>query len=263
MRRERIAIALLAAVLFTACREVPAGARGVLFQRLGGGTEDRAYGEGLHIVPPWNYMVLYDIRRQDREEAMEILTSNGLAVRMDFSVRYFPIPEELPTLHQTVGRNYYDVIIRPSVRSTVRRVVGRYTPEQIYSSKRDEIQAAIFEGILEAVEGKNIRIEAALIRNVILPKKLQSAIEEKLQEEQRSERMRFTLDRERQEADRKRIEAQGIADFQKIVSEGISDELLRWKGIEATEDLASSENSKIVVIGSGKHGLPLILGGGN
>ena len=152
------------------------------------------------------------------------------------------------------------LIIKPIVRSTVRETVGQYTPEQIYSSKRDQIQSEIYKRVTQEVEGKHVTIEATLIRNIQLPDKLRQSISEKLQEEQRAEKMSFTLARERQEAERKRIEAQGIADFQKIVSQGLNAQLLQWKGIEATEQLAGSQNAKVVVIGSGKDGLPLILG---
>jgi regulator of protease activity HflC (stomatin/prohibitin superfamily) len=143
----------------------------------------------------------------------------------------------------------------------VRKVVGQYTPEEVYSTKRDEVADEIFESVLGAMAEKQVILDAIFLRNVALPEKLRTAIEEKLQEEQRAEKMKFTLARERQEADRKRIEAQGIADFQKIVSQGISEELLKWKGIEATQELANSSNAKVVVIGSGESGLPLILGG--
>ncbi|MCE2390934.1 MAG: prohibitin family protein [Proteobacteria bacterium] len=261
MKRKRLMGGLLAALVTAGCVEVPAGGQGVIFKRFSGGTQDTVFHEGLHIVPPWNYMVVYDIRRQDRQEAMDILTSNGLDVRIELSIRYRPQSANLPRLHQTVGVRYYDVIIKPIVRSTVRETVGQYTPEEIYSTKRDEIQKAIFDGVLGAVEGKHVEIEAVLIRNITLPDKLRTAISEKLEEEQRSEKMQFTLQREEQEADRKRIEAQGIADFQNIVSKGLNQELLQWKGIEATEKLSESDNAKVVVIGSGEGGLPLILGG--
>ncbi len=263
MKRTRVLAIVLFALTGVACQQVDSGGQGVLFKRFGGGTSKEIFGEGVHIVPPWNYMVVYDVRTQDRPEKLHILTSNGLSVDMDLSIRYRPLKPELPTLHQTVGPRYYDTIIKPSVRSEVRKIVGNYTPEEIYSTKRDEVGDAIDGGVKKALMGRHVEVEAVLIRNVDLPEKLQHAISEKLEEEQRSEKMQFTLARERQEADRKRIEAQGIADFQKIVSQGISDQLLRWKGIEATELLAQSQNSKVVVIGAGKGGLPLILGGAN
>jgi regulator of protease activity HflC (stomatin/prohibitin superfamily) len=253
--------ALAAAALGAAgCADVPAGGQGVLFKRFAGGVQDAIYHEGVHLVAPWNYMVVYNVRVQDREEEMEILTSNGLDVRIELSVRYRPVSEELPRLHKIIGPTYYDTLIRPVLRSAVREVVGKYTPEEIYSSRRDEIQREIFQGVLEALEGKHLDVQTVLIRAVVLPDKLRTAIALKLEEEQRAQQMQFTLQRERQEAERKRIEAQGIADFQKIVSQGLNEQLLKWKGIEATEKLSSSSNAKVVVIGSGKDGLPLILG---
>jgi regulator of protease activity HflC (stomatin/prohibitin superfamily) len=140
-------------------------------------------------------------------------------------------------------------------------VSGHYSPEEIYAVKREAVEHEILEEARTAVAGKHIELEAILIRDVDLPDNIKRAISEKLEEEQKALKMQFTLNRERQEAERKRIEAQGIADFQRIVATGISNELLRWKGIEATEKLAQSSNSKVVVIGSGKDGLPLILGG--
>ncbi len=263
MHRTRIIAISLLALAGVACQQVDSGGQGVLFERFGGGTQDDIYGEGVHLVPPWNYMVVYDVRTQDRPEKLQILTSNGLTVDLDVSIRYRPVKADLPRLHQTVGPRYYETIIKPSVRSELRKIVGTYTPEEIYSTKRDEVAAAIDEAVKNAVMGRGVEVEAVLIRNVVLPEKLKQAISEKLEEEQRSEKMQFTLARERQEADRKRIEAKGIADFQKIVSTGISDQLLQWKGIEATEQLAQSQNSKVIVIGAGKSGLPLILGGAN
>jgi regulator of protease activity HflC (stomatin/prohibitin superfamily) len=173
------------------------------------------------------------------------------------------IRSELSLLHTTVGPNYFDVILAPVIRSEARKVGGRYTPEEIYSTKRDAVEAEIFAEVESALEGRHVELEAILVRNVELPATIRTAITEKLEEEQKALKMEFTLNRESKEADRKRIEAQGIADFQNIVSEKLSESLLRWKGIEATEKLAVSPNAKVVVIGSGKDGLPIILGGAN
>ncbi len=138
---------------------------------------------------------------------------------------------------------------------------GRYTPEEIYSTKREVVGESIFAEVKKMLDGKHIELEAILVRNVELPTNIKAAISEKLEEEQKALKMEFTLDRERKEADRKRIEAKGIADFQRTVSDGISEKLLRWKGIEATEKIARSPNAKVIVIGAGEGGLPLILGG--
>jgi regulator of protease activity HflC (stomatin/prohibitin superfamily) len=261
MRARGFAIALLALVVGTGCVRIDAGHRGVLFKWLGGTDMDQSFAEGVHIIAPWNRMIPYDLRLQDSLESVEVLTSNGLSVRIDVSVRFRPDANQLPFLHQELGREYYKKIVQPIVRSEVRRVVGGYTPEEIYSTKRPEVGSKIFESIKREIEVKPLLVDAVLIRNVGLPDQLRKAISEKLEEEQRALKMKYVLIREEQEANRKRIEAQGIADFQKIVSAGISANLLRWKGIEATQALAESTNSKVVVIGSGKDGLPLILGG--
>jgi regulator of protease activity HflC (stomatin/prohibitin superfamily) len=242
------------------CVPVDSGRAGVLWKWMSG-TQDDVYGEGVHIVAPWNRMFVYDIRTQDRKEELHVLTSNGLSVGLEASIRYRPLAVELPKLHQEIGPAYYDVILGPIVRSEARKVGGRFTPEEIYSSKRDAVGNEIFAAVEEALRGRHVTLDAILIRNVALPQNIQRAISEKLEEEQKALKMEFTLNRERQEAERKRIEAKGIADFQEVVSAGISQALLRWKGIEATEKLATSQNAKVVVIGSGSDGLPLILGG--
>ncbi len=243
-------------------RTIDSGRAGVLWTLIGG-TQEEVYGEGVHIVAPWNRLTRYDVRTQDRKELLHILTNNGLSVSIEASVRYRPESSELPRLHAEIGPEYYDVILAPTLRSESRKVGGRYSPEEIYSSKREVVEQEILGEAIRAVKGKHVLLEAILIRDVDLPDNIKRAISEKLEEEQKALKMEFTLNRERQEAERKRIEAAGIADFQKIVATGISGELLRWKGIEATEKLASSENAKVVVIGSGKDGLPLILGGAN
>ena len=243
-------------------RTIDSGRAGVLWTLLGG-TQDEVFGEGVHIVAPWNRLTRYDVRTQDRKELLHILTNNGLSVNLEASVRYRPIPANLPRLHAEIGPDYYEVILAPVLRSESRKVGGRYSPEEIYSSKREAVGQELLEEARAAIEGKHVLLEAILIRDVELPENIKKAISEKLEEEQRALKMEFTLNREKQEAERKRIEAAGIADFQKIVATGISEELLRWKGIEATEKLASSENAKVVVIGSGKDGMPLILGGAN
>lgn len=259
VRALLVGVALLVA---TGCVRIDSGGSGVMWT-FTGGTQEGLYGEGVHIVAPWNRMFVYDVRTQDRLESLNILTSNGLSVKLEVSVRYKPVTTDLYRLHAELGPGYYDKILKPVMRSEVRKVVGKYKPEDIYSGKRLEIEAAIFEAVRDQASKKYVDVEAVLVRDVGLPEKLRTAISDKLEEEQRSLKMQFVLEREKQEAERKRIEAKGISDFQKIVSQGINQDLLRWKGIEATEKLAGSDNSKIVVIGSGKDGLPLILGGTN
>lgn len=223
------------------------------------GTLKPTLGEGFHLVSPFSSIYKYDLREQQMQERLDVLANNGLAISLDTSVLYHPVPMELYQLHTEVGPNYYDVLIGPILRSRARKVVGRYSPEEVYSTKREEVEREIFQEITRKLEGKHLQIDAILIRDVHLPKIVEDAINRKLEQEQRALAMAFVLDRERQEAERKRIEAAGIADFQQIISKGLTDKLLQWKGIEATEKLALSPNSKTVVIGSGKGGLPIIL----
>ncbi len=260
MKFQKATLLVLVAVVSTGCVRIGSGHQGVLF-KLFGGTQQDFYGEGIHRVWPWDTMYIYDVRVQDGPERLSILASNGLSVGLDVSIRFRPKAADLPTMHQEIGPNYYSKIIKPTIRSEVRKIVGQFTPEEIYSTKRQEVETSITDGIEAALSDKYVDVETILIRNVELPEKLRTAIAEKLEEEQRAEKMVYTLDRERQEAKRKAIEAAGIAEFQKIVSQGLTPDLLRWKGIEATESISMSQNAKVVVIGSGPDGLPLILGG--
>ncbi len=260
MRARTIPVLMILAMATLGCARIDSGRAGILWKFLGG-TQMEVYGEGMQIVAPWNRMYVYDIRTQDRREDLLILTRNGLSVALEASIRYGPIRAELAELHTTIGPRYYDVILGPIVRSEARKVGGRYTPEEIYSTKREVVGKEIYDEVKKQLEGKHVELEAILVRNVDLPPNIKAAISEKLEEEQKALKMEFTLDRERKEADRKRIEAKGIADFQRTVSDGISEKLLRWKGIEATERIARSPNAKVIVIGAGEGGLPLILGG--
>lgn len=239
---------------------IESGHAGVVFRPFSDGLDkENVYPQGFHVVAPWNKMIVYNIQKQEREEKLDVLSSNGLSIIIDVSIRYFPDYTKIGFLHEEIGEHYVNKIILPEVRSAARKVVGRYTPEELYSSKRDTIQQAIERRTSDVLERNYIYTDALLIRSVKLPQNLMSAIERKLEEEQKSQEYEFRIQRESKEAERKKIEAQGIQDFQRIVTDGISEKLLRWKGIEATQDLAKSQNAKIVIIGSGKDGLPLIL----
>ncbi len=263
MRRTLLLVSLAVAPFLPGCRcpTVDSGHRGIVFKTLGGGTSKEVLGEGMHLIAIWNYVIPYDTRVHEMKEPLVVLSSNGLTLRVDASVRYRPKTEELFQLQTEIGPDYDQKVIGPIVRSETRKVFGRYSPEEIYSTKREEIEKQIYDEVLRALEGKHVIVEAVLIRDVDLPETIKTAIADKLAEEQRSQKMKFTLDKERQEADRKVIEAQGISKYQAIVRQGLTPEYLQFKGIEATERLAASPNSKVVVIGSSKSGLPLILQG--
>lgn len=254
---------LIAALLglAPACKlaSVDSGHAGLEFRALRGGTSQTLRGEGTHFIPMWNRLITYDLRAQEMKDDLTVLSNNGLTLKVETSTRYRVIRDEIFALQTETGPQYATILITPVVRSEARKVFGRYSPEEIYSSKREQIEKEIFDEVVRALDGKHLLIEAVLIRDVDLPPAIQSAIADKLAEEQRSQKMRFTLDKERQEAERKKIEAEGIRDYQNIVRQGLTPEYLQFKGIEVTEQLARSDNAKIVVIGRAKDGLPVIL----
>ena len=256
-------IAIIVVSLGAGCMTttVGAGESGVKFSTFSGTDLAVTYGEGFHVHPPWTSIQRYDVRVAEKLEPIVALSSNGLSIKMDISVRYRPIPSDLPQLHTTWGTDYFRKMVQPALRSVAREVVGRYTPEELYSTKRTELQNQIEVGVQTQVDGQFIEVSAVLIRHIELPPQIQTAIENKLKEEQEAERYEFTIQKERLEAERKEIEATGEATYQRIITQSLSPQFLRFKGIEATRELSRSPNSKIVVIGSGDDGLPLILGG--
>lgn len=240
---------------------IPPGHKGVLFKRLGEGVVvDKVYNEGFQLVAPWNTMEKYDIRFTDKMEEMNVLSKNGLSIIIELSWRYHPIGDKVGYLHKEIGKNYAEAIIKPEIRSATREVIGKYLPEELYSTKREAIQVEIYETTKESLIPKHINLDAVLIRSVVLPATLKEAIENKLKEEQLSFEYEFKLDRERREAERKIIEAQAKADANKILNASLTDKILKDKGIEATLELSKSKNSKVVIVGGGDSGLPLILG---
>jgi regulator of protease activity HflC (stomatin/prohibitin superfamily) len=236
------------------------GHTGVHFRRfLGKGTEiDRSYEEGVHFILPWNKMYIYDVRIQELKQNVEVLSQNGLTIKVVVSVRYHLLKNETPLLHQQVGEEYREKVIIPSTISSVREVIGKYLPEELYTTARHLIQDEI---LVEAIEetGRLPIIYADMIIELIkLPDVINTAIETKLRYQQEFLEYQYKILKTREEKKRKIIEASGIKEYQEIITKSLSDPLLRWQGIQATVDLARSENSKIIVIG-GKDGLPLIL----
>jgi regulator of protease activity HflC (stomatin/prohibitin superfamily) len=241
---------------------VGAGEAGVLWKRFDGGVvvDQPPLSEGFHIVAPWNEVIIYEVRQQELFEKMKVLSSNGLDILLETTAWYLPIYNEMGKLHQEKGENYLDRIIKPALRSAARSVVGRYTPEQLYSSKRDVIQSEIFEETKKILDKQYVQLNEVLVRDVTLPPTIKDAIERKLKQEQESLEYEFRLVTAKKEAERQILEAQGKADANRILSASLTTMILKDKGIEATIKLAESPNSKIVVVGSGQDGLPIILG---
>ncbi len=281
--RASAALVALALVAFarSAVAVVPAGHAGVpvVFGRV----VDRSLGEGLSLVNPFAAVHPMSVRTETYtmssvhdegavkgDDSIACLSADGLMMPLDVTVAYRMVGRDAPWLYRNIGPDFVEKVVRPAARTAVREAVAGFTAQESYSSRREELAERMGQllaarlGDLLSRHGdfatrRAFVIEQVMIRNVQLPQKVKDAIEEKLSAEQQALRMRFVLERERQEAERKRIEAQGIADFQHIVSAGISDQLLAWKGIEATEALARSTNAKVVVIGNAKNGMPLIL----
>jgi prohibitin 1 len=237
---------------------IPAGHTGVI--DFLGYVSDNTLKPGVNLVNPMANVEKMSIMTQELKELMSVPSKEGLSVDLEISLLYKLDSEKANDIYKTVGPSYADIILVPQFRSVVRGVTARYEAKALYTASREKLASEILTELEHLVGPRGIIVEQAPLRQIKLPERLTKSIEEKLQAEQESQRMEFILTREKQEADRKRIEAKGIADFQEIVSKGISEQLLKWKGIEATEKLANSQNTKVVIIGSGKDGLPIILG---
>jgi regulator of protease activity HflC (stomatin/prohibitin superfamily) len=201
------------------------------------------------------------VKTQEIKEVMDVPSREGLTMQLEASVLFHLDPEKAAEVYKTLGPDYVTILLQPQFRSVTRGVTAQFEARALYTSEREQLAETMADELRRLVEPRGLVVESTPLRRLTLPQRLAAAIEEKLGAEQESQRMQFVLERERQEAERRRIEAQGIADFQRTVSQGIDERLLRWKGIEATEKLAGSQNTKIVIVGAGKDGLPVILGG--
>lgn len=255
-------LALILLILIPACMttSIDSGEQGVKYSSFSGTNLETVYGEGLNVYWPWEDMIVYDVRVNAEDEELSALSSNGATIRMDVTVRYKPRANTIPYLHTTYGQDYYQRLIQPELRSAAREIVGRYTPEELYSTRRNELQDLIFQQVQEVAGTEYVDVQAVLIRDVVLPEQVRRAIENKLEEEQRVEQAALSVRRAEQEAARKRVEAQGDADRARIVTQSLTPQFIRWQGIEATRELAQSDNAKIVIIGGDGDGLPVILG---
>jgi len=240
---------------------VNAGEAGVRFRRFSGTEVDRIYGEGVHVIPPWDRMEIYNARLQVIDHTTKVLTSNGLSVTFHLSIRYRPEYAMLGLLHQKIGKDYLQSVVIPEVDAVLRTQVGHFAAEEIYTTKRGILERIFFEAIAQAQE-QYVLIDDVMIRSIELPDSIRIAIEAKTEKKQVAEAYRYVLLKEQGEAKRRTIEAEGHSAYNEIISESITEDILRWKGIEATKELAQSENSKVIVIGNGDKNLPVILGVG-
>jgi regulator of protease activity HflC (stomatin/prohibitin superfamily) len=254
-----LAAAIFALIFFfSSVISVPTGHVGIptLFGRVTGET----LGEGIHIINPLKSVEKLSIQTQSVKESANVPSNEGLILALDTSLLFHLDRSKAAEVFQKVGANYAEKIVEPTLRAAIRASTSSHTANALYTNARELVQQQIQDQLTAELAPRGVIVENILLRDVQLPAMLKGSIEAKQQAEQDALRMSFILQKEKQEAERKRIEAQGIADFQKIVAQGISSQLLEWKGIEATEKLATSANSKVVIVGNSKTGLPIILG---
>lgn len=254
-----IAVAVLFLILVgNPIKVIPAGHVGV--KDFFGRVASDVLTPGAQVVFPFTRVVKFSIQTQEIKETSEVPSREGLMVDLEASLLYRLDPAKASLMYKTVGHDYAHVVVEPQIRAAIREVTAAYEAKALYSAQREKIATEIFTLFNQMSLPRGIIADAVLLRKIGLPAVVANAIQEKLKREQEAEQMKFVLQKESQEAERKRIEAQGISDFQKIVALGLSAQILEWKGIEATEKLAMSQNSKVVVIGNPKSGLPIILG---
>ena len=268
---KTIGVIVMVVGFLTACiKQIDAGTVGV--QSLFGKVSDGVLTSGLNFVNPLVDVESIDVKTQnytmsavrdegDKEgdDAIRVLTSDGLEVIVDLTILYRVIPTEAPKILREIGPNYQDKIVRPVTRTRIRDNAVNYEAVALYSNKRQQFQDKIFQQIEKDFKVRGLFLESLLIRNINLPESVKKTIESKINAEQESQKMQFLLSKEKQEAERKRVEAQGISDYQKIISESLTDRQLQYEQIKAQKELATSPNAKVVIMGGGK-GVPVILG---
>ena len=248
---------LILILVWSSVAYVPAGHVGVL--TLFGRVTGDVLPEGTHFVNPFKINNTMSVRTQELKETASVPSDEGLVMTLDTSLLFRLSPEKAAEVFRTIGPNYVMVVVEPNLRSTIRAVTSQHSANALYTGAREEVAQQINKELVDQLGARGVEVQSVLLRDIQLPQMLKGSIEAKQQAEQDSLRMAFILQKEKQEADRKRIEAQGIRDFQTTVAQGISQQLLEWKGIEATERLAGSNNAKVVIIGNSKNGLPLVL----
>ncbi|SKC83085.1 prohibitin family protein [Ohtaekwangia koreensis] len=256
-----IALFVLAGLSSNIFYKIGPSERAVIFYPFGNGLDKEQIIEpGTHMKAPWNDVIMYEVAEITSEENMDINDKNGLPIHVDVSVRYFPMPSKIGDIHEKFTKDYVNRLVIPEVRSVSRQVMAKYTAEEIYSTKRAEVEVSIKSETEKILNANFVNATAVLIRSIKLPDQIRVAIENKLQQEQEALAYQYRLDKEKSEAERKRIAAEGEARANNIVNSSLSDKLLKMRGIEATLELAKSPNSKVVIVGSGGDGMPLILG---
>lgn len=264
--RQTVAVLLLIVLLIASILlwnrmvvSIRSGESGVLYRFFTGTEMEQIYDEGVHLLWPWDRMFIYDMRLQTKEREYSLLTSSGLPVLLNVAVRYRPDIRMLPLLHVAVGPEYLEKVVFPETEAVLRRAVGQYGPEEVYTSKRGFLESIVVSS-LSKVESRYILIDDVLVKSVDLPPLVRDAIDQKLVLGEQEKAYEYRLAIEHKEAERKKIEAGGIQEYQRRVGETLTQDLLRWQDIQATRELATSNNAKTVVIGAGKDGLPIILG---
>ena len=266
-----VGIGLIAVGLMTSCFvQIQPGEVGV--KTLFGKIQDGVLTEGLNFLNPMMDVRRFDIRTLNYtmssvhdegdkmgDDAIRVLSSDGLEVTIDLTILFRVIPDKAPEILRTIGESYVDVIVRPLTRTKIRDFAAYYDAVSLYSTKRDEFQSRLFKAISDEFTMRGLVLEQVLVRNINLPESVKAAIESKINAEQESQKMRFVLDKERQEADRKRVEAQGIADYQRILTSSLTDKLLQYEQIKAQKELANSTNAKVIIM-NGRGNAPLLIG---
>jgi len=240
------------------------GEASIIFRKFGGGLDkEHVQKEGFHTKAPWNDKIIYNIRERNQEETMDILDKNGLSLNADFYIRFKPMTEKIGYLHERFGKNYLNALIIPKTRALVREIMGRYTAEEIFSTKRAELEKEIRKSIRSylGAEPNYIDITDVGIRSIVLPEQIKKAIQNKLQQEQEALAYKFRLNKEKAEAERKRIAAEGEARANQIINSSLTGNLLKMRAIEVTSKLITSPNSKVIVVGNGNDNLPILMSG--
>jgi regulator of protease activity HflC (stomatin/prohibitin superfamily) len=252
-----VLMALSSSLFFT----LGATERAVMFHPFGDGLDkDNVLQPGYHMKAPWNDVISFELSEQTTDETMDINDKNGLAIHVDVTIRYIPDAAKIGYIYEKFKLDYKNTVVIPEMRSMTRQVMARYTAEEIYSTKRAEVESTIISETEKVLTANYVITKAVLIRSIKLPDQIRAAIENKLQQEQEALAYQFRLEKEKSEAERKRIAAEGESRANNIINNSLSDKLLKMRGIEATLELAKSPNSKVVIIGSGKDGLSMILG---